>query len=115
MKSLIAQAICLTLAGCVTMTSDVVPVGRDTYQLSATGAGFSTQGKTNVKALKAANTYCEKLNKKMVLQHSAESGVYGFSPRQNKVIFMCLNESDPAYTRTRMERDPDVIVRHETK
>ena len=113
MKSLVVVFIGVAFAGCVTMTSDVVPVGRDTYQLSATGAGFSTQGKTNVKALKAANAYCEKINKKMVLQHSAESGVYGFSPRQNNLVFMCLNESDPAYTRAVMRRDADVVIRHE--
>ena len=65
------------VAGCVTVGSDVVPVGKDTYQMSMTGVGFATQANTNVKALKAANDYCNKMGKHMVPQHSAESGVYG--------------------------------------
>jgi hypothetical protein len=43
------------LAACVTVGSNVVPVGKDTYQLSMTGIGFATQANTNIKALKAAN------------------------------------------------------------
>lgn len=32
----------LILTACVTVGSDVVPVGKDTYQLSMTGVGFAT-------------------------------------------------------------------------
>src|SRR3984885_11571616 len=79
MRNLVAM-VSPVLAGCVTVGSDVVPVGKDTYQLSMTGVGFATQANTNIKALKAANDYCSKMNKHMVPQHSAESGVYGWSP-----------------------------------
>jgi len=41
------------------------------------GIGFATQANTNVKALKAANDYCEKLGKHLLFQRNAESGVYG--------------------------------------
>jgi hypothetical protein len=82
------------LAGCATISSDVVPIGKDTYQLSMTGVGFATQANTNIKALKAANLYCDKLGKHMVLQHSAESGVYGFSPRQDQLVFKCVRDGD---------------------
>jgi hypothetical protein len=95
--SLIALA--AALASCATVGSDVVPVGKDTYQLSMTGVGFATQANTNIKALKAANDYCSKMNKHMVPQHSAESGVYGWSPRQDSLVFRCLDENDPAYVR----------------
>jgi hypothetical protein len=44
----------VALGGCVTFGSDVVPVGKDTYQLSMTGVGFATQANTNINALKAA-------------------------------------------------------------
>jgi hypothetical protein len=89
------------LASCVTVGSQVVPVGKDTYQLSMTGVGFATQANTNIKALQAANAYCEKLGKHMVPKTSAESGVYGWSPRQNSLVFMCLDGNDPAYTNPR--------------
>ncbi len=98
------------LAGCATIASDVVPIGKDTYQLSMTGVGFATQANTNVKALKAANAYCDKLGKHMVFQHSGESGVYGWSPRQDNLVFMCVNEDDPAYAKVKVQRDPSVVV-----
>ena len=69
-------SLAFTLLGCATIGSDVVPIGKGTYQMSMTGVGFATQANTNIKALKAANDYCNKMNKHMVPQHSAESGVY---------------------------------------
>ena len=90
-------ALCVSLVACVTVGSQVVPVGKDTYQMSMTGVGFATQANTNIKALQAANTYCDKLGKHMVPKNSAESGVYGWSPRQDNLVFMCLDASDPAY------------------
>jgi hypothetical protein len=65
--------------------------------MSMTGVGFATQANTNIKALKAANDYCSKMNKHMVPQHSAESGVHGWSPRQNQLVFKCLDANDPEY------------------
>jgi|SRR5579862_8577441 len=97
MRVVLLIAIAASLGGCVTIGSEVVPVGKDTYQMSMTGVGFATQANTNIKALKAANDYCAKLNKHMVPKNSAESGVYGWSPRQDNLVFMCLDENDPAY------------------
>lgn len=85
-------------AGCVTVPSNIVPVGKDTYQLSMTGVGFATQANTNVKALKTASDYCDKLGKHLVTQRNAESGVYGWSPRQSNLTFLCLDANDPDYT-----------------
>jgi hypothetical protein len=65
--------------------------------MSMTGVGFATQANTNIKALTAAHDYCAKMNKHMVPQHSAESGVYGWSPRQDNLVFMCLDANDPRY------------------
>ena len=98
MKAVLLVAIAASLGGCATIGSDVVPVGKDTYQMSMTGVGFATQANTNIQALKAANEYCAKMNKHMVPKNSAESGVYGWSPRQHSLVFMCLDENDPAYT-----------------
>jgi hypothetical protein len=87
--------------GCATIGSDVVPVGKDTYQMSMTGVGFATQANTNIKALKAANEYCNKMSKRMVPKQSSESGVYGWTPRQNSLVFMCVDENSPAYTQVK--------------
>jgi hypothetical protein len=91
------------LAGCVTVPSNVVPVGKDTYQLSMTGVGFATQANTNVKALKTAGDYCEKLGKHLVMQRNAESGVYGWSPRQSNLTFLCLDANDPDYVHSKVQ------------
>jgi len=90
-------------ARCVTIPSDVVPVDKDTYQLNMTGVGFATQGNTNIKALKAANDYCTQLGKRMLAQHSAENGVYGWSPRQDTLVLKCLDANDPEYTAGKIE------------
>lgn len=87
----------LALSGCVTTPSNVVSIGKDTYQISATSVGFSTQSAANMAALETASAHCAKLGKKMQLQQAAESGVYGFTPRRSDVVFKCLNEDDPAY------------------
>jgi hypothetical protein len=98
MKVVPVLALAALMMGCATIGSDVVPVGKDTYQMSMTGVGFATQANTNIKALKAANDYCSKIGKHMVPQHSSESGAYGWSPRQNSLVFMCVDENSPAYT-----------------
>jgi hypothetical protein len=96
MKWILAACVVL-IAGCVTVGSQVVPVGKDTYQLSMTGVGFATQANTNIKALQSANAYCDKIGKHMVPKTSGESGVYGWSPRQDNLVFMCLDGNDPRY------------------
>jgi hypothetical protein len=90
------------LAGCVTVPSTVVPIGKNTYQLSMTGVGFATQANTNVKALQAANLYCDKMGKHLVFQHNGEAGVYGWSPRQSNLTFLCLNADDPEYNHAKV-------------
>ena len=100
----------VTLAACVTIPSNVVPIGKDTYQLSMTGVGFATQANTNVKALKAAGAYCDGLGKHLMFQHASESGVYGFSPRQDNLVFLCLDANDPAYTRGNVNSDATVAI-----
>jgi hypothetical protein len=83
--------------GCVTIPSNIVAVGPDTYSLNMTGVGFATQGNTNIKALSQASAYCEGMHKHMLLKNQTENGVYGWSPRQATLTFQCLNADDPAY------------------
>lgn len=98
--SIVAVAI---VAGCVTVPSNIVPVGKDTYRLSMTGVGFATQANTNVKALRTASEYCDKLGKHLVMQRNSESGVYGWSPRQSNLTFLCLDANDPDYVHGKIQ------------
>jgi hypothetical protein len=90
------------VAGCVTVPSHVVPIAKDTYQLSVTCVGFATQANTNVKALQEANDHCDKLGRHMVFQHNSEASVYGWSPRQANLTFLCVNIDDLEYTRAKV-------------
>jgi Holliday junction resolvasome RuvABC DNA-binding subunit len=83
----------LALSGCVTIPSKVIEIGPNTYSLNMTGAGFATQGNTNIKALSAASDYCAALHKHLVVQQRTENGVYGFSPRQSTLTFQCLDQA----------------------
>lgn len=86
----VLAVVAAALAACATIPSQIVSIGPDTYQLNMTGVGFATQGNTDMKALKAASSYCAGLNRRMVLAHSEENGVYGFSPRQDTIVFRCI-------------------------
>ena len=99
-----------TLTGCITMGSEPVSVGPDTYQLSMTGSGFATQGNTSMKALKAANVFCARSGLHLLPRHQDESGVYGFSPRQNTLVFMCLKDTDPRYRAGNWRKDNGVTT-----
>jgi len=92
---------CLALAGCVSMGSDVVPIGRNTYQLKMTSVGFGSQTDTNAKALQSANAYCDELGKHLVFERNTESDPDRFNSRQSNLIFECLDENDPDYLRAK--------------
>jgi len=87
----------LLLAGCVSIGSDVVSIGRNTYQLKMNSVGFGTQVDTNAKALQSANAYCDELGKHLVFERNTESDADRFNSRQSNLIFECLDDTDPAY------------------
>jgi hypothetical protein len=105
---LLPAVVLVFVAGCVTVRSNVVPVGKDTYQLSMTGVGFATQANTNQKALQSASDYCDKLGKHLVTQHNSEAGVFGFSPRQSNLTFLCLDANDPDYAHGKLQTNAAV-------
>jgi hypothetical protein len=91
----------IALAGCVSMGSDVVPIGRDTYQLKITSVGFASQSDTNAKALRTADGYCNELGKHLVFERNTEADEDRFSSHKSNLIFECLDENDPEYVRAK--------------
>ena len=91
----------LALAGCVSMGSDVMAIGRNTYQLKMTSVGFGSQADTNAKALQAANSYCNELGKHLVFDRNTETDEDRFSSHKSNLIFECLDENDPEYLRAK--------------
>jgi hypothetical protein len=66
-------SVCALLAASYfTVSSTVLPIGKDTYQLSMAGDGVATQANAKDIALQAASNYCAKVGKR---QKNDESGV----------------------------------------
>jgi hypothetical protein len=99
-----------TVSGCVVTSPGVAPVGNDAYRLSVTGARYETQADVNYKALLAANDYCDKTNKHMMFRQSTESSDHSWSPKQEDLTFVCMDEKDPAYMRASVEQVPSVVA-----
>jgi hypothetical protein len=99
-----------TLAGCATAPSGVVPAGEDAYHVSVFGARYETQIDTNLKALKVAGEYCDKMDKHVMFRQSTESSEHSWSPKQEDLTFVCMDAKDPAYMRAAVERDPPVVA-----
>jgi hypothetical protein len=98
------------LAGCATAPSGVVPAGQDAYHVSVFGARYETQADTNLKALKVANEYCNRMAKHVMFRQSTETSEYAWSPKQEDLSFACMDAKDPAYMRAAVERDPPVVA-----
>jgi hypothetical protein len=99
-----------TLGGCASIPTGVLPAGQDAYRVSTFGARYETQADTNFKALRLASEYCDNQGKHVMFRHSTESAAHAWSPKQEDLIFVCMDAKDPAYLRAAIERDPPVIA-----
>jgi hypothetical protein len=91
MKLILATFAAL-LAGCAA-TSNIVPMGGDTYMMSKQAAtGFPGLGNLKAEVLTEANAYCAKAGKKMQATQTSESRppyILGNYPRA-EVQFSCV-------------------------
>jgi hypothetical protein len=80
-------------------TGNVIQVGPDTFSVTSTGAGFSTDGvRKNVYS--SANSYCAQ--KALVMVESSikvQAGRYGSHPPNADLVFRCLKDGDPEIAR----------------
>jgi hypothetical protein len=105
-RLLFAALASLGLTSCNAMKSQIVPVGKDTYQLIMPAAMFSPQAATNRRALRMAGDYCSALDKRMVPDASVDSGAYGWSAGQDNFIFTCLDRTESPDTRAALIAKP---------
>ena len=110
MLSMLASA---TISGCASTPAGVVPAGQDAYHVSVLGARYETQTDTNLKALSAANQYCDQLGKHVMFRQSTESSAHAWSPKQEDLTFVCMDERDPAYMRAAIEHDTPVVAKED--
>lgn len=87
---LISLQTALLLASCAS-TGEVIPVGRDTYTVSAEMAGqFPSWSDVKGLALKRANQYCDGLGKQMVAGTWETHGARGWTPLNAELTFQCV-------------------------
>ncbi|HEY2675330.1 MAG TPA: hypothetical protein VGI65_00070 [Steroidobacteraceae bacterium] len=98
------------LAGCAATAPGVVAVGDDAYRVRVVGARYETQTDTNLRALSAADAYCDTLAKHVMFRQSVESSDHSWSPKQEDLTFVCMDAKDPAYMRASVEREPSVVA-----
>jgi hypothetical protein len=76
------------LASCVS-TSEVVPIGDGRYMITGRASGGLNAGKETTEATKAANAYCAKQSKQMVLQDLDKTGNAAVFGENINLTFRC--------------------------
>lgn len=96
MRSLIFVAgLALTACG----TGQLIQTGKDTYSVSSSGAGFSTDG-VKADVYRAANAHCLKQGREMVeVSLKTLDGALGRNPPSADLTFKCLDKGDPEIQR----------------
>jgi hypothetical protein len=105
--------ICSTVAGCAATPIGVQPVAQNAYHVNVIGARYETQTDANLRALNIANQYCEQMGKHVMFRQSTESSDHAWSPKQEDLIFVCMDAQDPAYMRAAVEHVSPVVAKEE--
>lgn len=109
-----ALLICLLPCGACTSTSDVTPMGRDTFMVgSQPRGGFISTADLAAMSVRKANDYCTARGKEMLPTNVENQGIRGFTPQENTLIFWCLDASDPENQRPVLRREPNAVIRIE--
>ena len=100
--------ICLGLAACKT-SSPVVPMGKNTYQVSSHVAACVSCS-ASVKSLQTANKYCASMGRFAVVRNEQNTtNIFGYNVG-NELVFSCVDENDPEYQHPTLRKDNGVTT-----
>jgi hypothetical protein len=102
-----------TMAGCVMNSNGVTPVGQDAYHVRVIGQRYETQTDANLKALNSAHQYCDQLGRHVMFRESTESSEHAWSPKQEDLVFVCMDAKDPSFMRAAVETAPPVVAKQD--
>lgn len=106
-KSYVLLAL-VALTGC-SSSSGVLPMGPDTYSVSASEHNMSGGAPVaQATALREANDYCAQRGKELLVTNASTSFSRPFFSYE--ATFRCLQPGDPALTRPAYRQAPDVII-----
>lgn len=88
------------LIGCA-VASDIVPVGKDSYMVTAPE---TIGGKGRILVVNAANKYCASQDSHMIMRRMDASGL------AVSLMFSCVSEDDPEYQRPNLKKEPNIII-----
>jgi hypothetical protein len=104
----------LALTACVN-TSQVVPMGKDSYMITGQAHGGLNSGQSNVAAVEQANAYCTSLHRYMIVRRLDTSGVAAFGGETARLVFSCVTENDPEYQRPNLRPEPTTVIEDQRK
>lgn len=96
------------LAGCAS-TSDVVPVGKDSYMLTV-GSPTADAGALKIRSVSLANAYCARSGKVMIVRNIESVGTMIGATGSGSIIFSCVLADDPEYKRPNLRKDNGVTT-----
>ena len=115
-RAIVLPLVCATvLSGCAT-SADVLPVGPDTYTVSAAAApvrGGSSAARGI--ALSEANQYCQKLGKQILVTNISAQSINRFGAGDSDITFRCLSPNDPDLKRPVFEQSPNLVIENRTR
>jgi hypothetical protein len=103
------------LGTCQSM-SDPVSMGKDTYMISASArGGFSSNGELLAQTVQKAGEFCQAQGLKVQVMNTQATGVRGWTPQDNQVVFRCLADDDAGYTRPVYRPAPQIVIENQNQ
>lgn len=113
MSSNVRMVACIALiffiTGCVS-TSSPLEMGRDTYSVSATADGFRDAASARQSAFESGRKLCASQGKRFMFVNEKVSKTRMDIDTTVDIVFRCLNENDPEYTRPNIKQAPNVLI-----
>jgi hypothetical protein len=109
-NGLMALALALSLSACVS-TSDVVPMGPDTYMVSThQQGGIASSGRLVGRSATKANAYCTAMGKQMVPDGVQSQQNLWFNSTDNTFMFRCYAANDPRDKSPNLRPIPNAVI-----
>jgi hypothetical protein len=107
---LLAVPIALGLSACVS-SSEVVPMGPDTYMVSThQQGGIVSFGNLVEHSAKRANAYCASLGRQMVADSVQSQSNAWFNNADNTFMFRCYAADDPRLQSPNLRPTPNTVI-----